>query len=313
MAKIIKKVSIYGGGSWGCALACQVARVQEKVQIFLRNEKVIEEIKNNHTNARYLDDIVLCSNIYPTANLADIINSELIIIAVPSYAFSAALNNLKLHGLKSTTILLIATKGISKDPIRLLSEELKSILSNPCAFISGPNFAKEVAKGLLTPVTIAAENFDLANEISHTIKSDNFITSITSDIITVQIAGAIKNIIAIRSGMYKALGFGENAKAGLITEGLKDITILSQAMGGRMETLFEVAVLGDLMLTCYSETSRNTKFGYEFAKSENAAIFLENYPYLIEGRESIKLILQLSKQYKVELHTIAQIAQSLKL
>ncbi|RYE06613.1 MAG: NAD(P)H-dependent glycerol-3-phosphate dehydrogenase [Rickettsiaceae bacterium] len=305
-------MSIYGGGGWGCALACQIAKIQNEVQIFLRNEQILQEIDNYHTNKKYLTDVTLPVNIRPTTNILDIINSEIIVIAVPSYAFGKCLYNLKLHGLRSETILLIATKGVAKDPARLLSEELESILPHRYAFISGPNFAKEVAMGLTTSITIAAIDLSLAARISDIMKSCDFITSITADIITIQISGTIKNIIAIRSGMYKALQLGENARACLINEGLREIMNLSVAMGGKIETLLEVGVLGDLMLTCYSETSRNTKFGYELAISKNTLKFLENYPYLVEGRESIRLVLQLAEKYDIELPVIAEMAMFLK-
>jgi len=305
-------IAVYGGGGWGCALACQVARVQNQAILYLRNEQIAAEIEKHHTNKKYLGDRALAANIIPTTNLGKILSRDLIIIAVSSYSFAQAITTLKNAGLNPNTTLLIATKGLSSAPVELLSDKLKPCLQNPFAFISGPNFAKEVVADLLTPATIASSDLGLANKISRSLASQNFVLNITQDIITVQIAGAMKNIIAIKSGMYEGYGYKENAKSGLITDGLKEIMDLSIAMGGAMSTMLTSAVLGDLMLTCYSQTSRNTKFGYEFAKSRDPLSFLKSYPHLIEGKESAPLVLALAEKYNVNLPIVASVAEALK-
>lgn len=312
--KKFSSISVYGGGGWGTALACQIARNYETVPLFLRSKEIAEEIDTHHINSKYLGpDIKLSPNIKPTNDIAGLLDQEVIVIAVPSYALKNTLHNLKIAGLKEDTILLIATKGLIPFPTRLFSEEIKTLLPNPFAFISGPNFAREVALDLLTPATIACQNLEIANKLAISIASANFIITTTSDIITIQIAGAVKNIIAIQSGIYEALGHKENAKAGLITEGFKEIFILSQHFGGKFETTMESAVLGDLLLTCYSKTSRNTKFGYEFALSKNKADFLKNYPFLVEGAESAKLILEWIELYHLDLPVISSVAKELSL
>lgn len=300
MYKDFKSIAIYGAGGWGTALACQIARNYAKVPLFTRNELVKTEILLHHTNSKYLGrDINLPLNIAASNSLDDVINSDVIIISVPSYAFTAVINNLKNNGLKEDTIILIATKGLSSDPISLFSDEITKIIKNPFAFIAGPNFAREVASDMLTPATIASKDLMLAKHLKSAIESNNFIITTTQDIETIQIAGAIKNIIAIKSGIYQALGHGENAKAGLITTGLREIMVLSEQFGGQKETLLLPAVVGDLILTCYSKTSRNTRFGYEFALSMDKKNFLQNYPYLVEGVESVKLITELAKTHNI--------------
>ena len=310
--KQFNNIAIYGGGGWGCALACQVARVKPHALLHLRNTQIAAEIANNHTNKKYLGDALLAKNIKPTTDLNEILPCDLIIIAVSSYSFTEVIDNLKIVGLNPNTPLLIATKGLSGNPVELLSDKLKSSLANPFAFISGPNFAREVVADQLTPVTIASSDLELAEKIAASIASKNFVPSTTQDIITVQIAGAIKNIIAIKSGMYEGYGYKENAKAGLITQGLKEITDLATALGGDFKTLLEPAVLGDLMLTCYSQTSRNTKFGYELAKAEDPASFLKSYPHLIEGKESAPLVLELARKHNIELQIVTSVVQALK-
>ena len=307
-----KNIAVYGGGGWGCALACQVARVQNQAILYLRSEQIASEIEKQHTNTKYLGDAVLAANIIPSTDLKNILTCDLIIIAVSSYSFAQAITSLKNAGLNPNTTLLIATKGLSDNPVELLSDKIKSSIPNAFAFISGPNFAREVVANLLTPATIASSDLDLAKKIALTLASENFITSVTQDIITVQIAGAMKNIIAIRSGMFEGYGYRENAKAGLITDGLKEIEDLSRAMGGEFDTLLTPAVLGDLMLTCYSQTSRNTKFGYEFAKACDPKSFFKSYPHLIEGKESAPLVLTLAEKYNVKLPIIVSVVEALK-
>lgn len=313
MQNKFRSIAVYGGGGWGTALTTQIARNYAEVPLFLRNSEIAEEIANHHTNSKYLgSDIILSERIKPTTDLKHILNQEVIILAIPSYAFSNTIKLLKQSALNPSTILLIATKGLVPSPTRLLSEEIKSLLPNPFAFISGPNFAREVANDLLTPATIACEDIELADRLARSIESQNFTITTTSDIVTIQIAGAVKNIIAIKSGMYEALGHKENAKAGLITGGFKEILILSKHFGGDFETILESAVLGDLLLTCYSKTSRNTKFGYEFALSLEQKTFLANYPYLVEGAESARLILEWIRLYHLDLPIISSVAEELQ-
>lgn len=306
-----ERIAVYGGGSWGTALACQAARSSKKVELFLRDQNIITEILNHNTNAKYLDNIKLPSNIHPSDELPRILDQEVIILAIPSRAFSDTIKLLKQAELSPTTVLLIATKGLSSEPIELLSDKIRSVLPNPIAFIAGPNFAKEVAGNLLTPVTIASQDINLAQRIAMSLATENFTTEITDDIATVQIAGAVKNIIAIKSGMYEAMGYGENARAGLITGGLQEIMALSKILGGRPETLLSYAVVGDLVLTCHSRTSRNTKFGYELGTKKDIRQLLKSYPYLVEGVESTKLIMGWVKKYNLDLPIISSVAREL--
>lgn len=307
-----KNISVYGAGGWGTALACQLARKNSVVNLFARNRDVVDEILSYSTNSRYLGrDVILPKNIVPTANLSDVLQSDLLVISVPSHSFSETIRKLSDQGLSKETVLLIATKGFASEPTRLLSEDIESVLQNPFAFISGPNFAREVALDMLTPATIACVDEDVAYKIKTTIESENFIVDLTKDIVTVQVAGALKNVIAIKSGIYDAIGHMENAKAGLITDGLAEIMELSKALGGDFSSILLPAVTGDLLLTCYSRTSRNTRFGYEMELSKNKSEFLKNYNFLVEGKDSAILAADLAKKHKLDLPIIFSVAESL--
>lgn len=312
MIKTYKNFAVYGGGSWGTALACQVARVHGKATLFLRDKEAMAEINQYHQSSKYLVDVALPSGVIATDDVADIVNYEVIILATPSVAFAEVIGQLKASGLSPETILLIATKGLANNPAQLLSQQISEMIPNEFAFIAGPNFAKEVALGKLTAVNIAATNIELATSLAHSISSQNFVATQVDDIVTIQIAGALKNIIAIKSGIYKALGYGENARAYLITQGLQEIQTLSGALGGKAESLLQPAVIGDLVLTCCSDTSRNTKFGYELAmqRADRNLLYKNGATQedkLVEGVKSLYLVLELAKRIGVSLPTVQSV------
>lgn len=310
---IFKSIAVYGGGSWGTALACQISKRFSKVDLFIRNTNVINEILYYNTNSEYLNNIKLPKGIIPLDNLSKIVNKEVIVVAVPSQAIKSVLNSFKEAKISQDTLLLIAAKGFISNPACLVSEYVKCSLPNKLAFIAGPNFAKEVAQGMFTSVTIASEDINCARKLAKSLVTKNFEVNITDDVITIQVAGALKNIIAIMSGVYTAKGYGDNARASLITKGMQEIKILSEALGGKSDTLLSNAVIGDLVLTCYSKVSRNTTFGYELEKKKNIKELLISYPYLTEGIESTKLAIEWIRKHKLDLPIIISIARKLKL
>ena len=251
-----KNIAVYGGGSFGTSLASLAAQNYNNVTLFLRDEAIAKEILHNKTNVKYLGDIKLPAHLQATTNLDIIKDFKLIIIAVPSYAFDDSIKLLKTHSI---------------------------------AFFAGPNLAKELAKNLPASASIASLDIDIANKIAYNLSSKIFTTNVSSDIVTLQVAGALKNIFAIKSGIDLARKQGENARATLIVAALKEIAILSKALGGMQKNsdiLLEAGVVGDLVLTCYSLGSRNTKFGYELGISSDRKKFLQEYKELVEGREA---------------------------
>jgi len=313
-----KNIAVYGGGSWGTALACQAARCCDNVAIFLRDGDVIQEIMSNRTNTKYLGyDIKLPNNIVPTNRLNSILDKEVIIIAVPSFAFQDTISILKDTGIGEDVVLLVATKGFGRNPTELFSDKIKAILpNNPLAFIAGPNLAKELALNLSTSVTIASLEIDVARKLAVSLVSKQFQVTITDYIVAIQVAGAVKNIIAIQGGIYDARGYGQNAKAGLITGGIQEIKILSEAIDGELgdnSILHSPGILGDLVLTCYAKESRNTRFGYELGNHQDVEKFLNENTYLVEGRESAKLVLDLIRKYNLSLPIISSVAEELAL
>ena len=310
--------SVIGSGSWGSAIACHLARIHTSVKIYSDSQEVSEEINNKKLNTKYMGSIPLPSNLVATDKIEEIVDSEIIFIVVPSSAFGSVLEQLKQYDIPSTTIFVIATKGISSDPVELLSEKFKKEFSNPFAFFSGPNFAKEVALEKFTSATISSEDLILANNLAKNLSTPYFEISTTNDIITIQIASIVKNIVAIKSGILEASNAGDNAKAWLVTKALQEILQISKALGGRQETLLEPAVVGDLILTSYSPTSRNTKFGFELYQNHYSRDFISSYPILVEGVEAAKLIKSLTLKCNIKLsdlpiiNSVVEVLQSAK-
>ncbi|BBJ31537.1 glycerol-3-phosphate dehydrogenase [NAD(P)+] [Rickettsia asiatica] len=322
-----KNVAVYGGGSFGTSLASLAAQNCNNVTLFLRDEEIAKEILHNKTNVKYLGNIKLPAHLQATTNLDIIKDFELIMIAVPSYAFDDSIKLLKTHGISKDNILLIATKGFARNPTELFSDRLKTLLPhNSIVFLSGPNLAKELAKNLPASASIASLDIDIANKIANNLGSKIFTTNVTSDIVTLQVAGALKNIFAIKSGIDLAREQGENARATLIVSALKEIATLSKTLGGTASSrsldtseffecmqeggniLLEAGVVGDLILTCYSLGSRNAKFGYEFGISRDKKKFLQEYKELVEGREALKLVLDLMKKYNLHMPIMSEVA-----
>ncbi|MFK7973881.1 MAG: NAD(P)H-dependent glycerol-3-phosphate dehydrogenase [Rickettsiaceae bacterium] len=305
--KTKQQFAIIGGGSWGTALACLVSRITGNTLLYTMESNIANEINSYNTNKKYLQNTPLCPQITATTKLEDTIHCPIIILATPSYAFESIIIKLQTLGLPNSTILLVATKGLCQNPVQLFSTKLEERLDNSYGFISGPNFAKEVAEGKFAAITITSKDLSLAQNLANQLSCDNLNTSISSDVITVQIASIVKNIIAIKSGILQAQGHGENAKAWLVSQGLQEIATIITALGGNIESLCLPAVIGDLVLTSYSTTSRNTKFGFDFYNNNYSQEFLTNYPILVEGLQAVPLIMALIKPYNLDVPIISSI------
>lgn len=310
---MFKKISVIGSGSWGTAIACHIASIRASVKLYSLSLEAIDEINHYHTNSRYLANTPLPKNISATNDITDILDSEVIFIAVPSSSFADLLLQLKQHSVLNDTVFVIATKGIASDSLELLSDRFVRDFSNPFAFFSGPNFAKEVAMQKFTIGTIAANDINLARNLAVDLASDNFELSAIDDIITPQIAGIVKNMIAIQSGILIAAKAGDNARAALVTKALQEVAFISRALGGKIETMLSAAVVGDLVLTSYSQISRNTKFGIKFFESNFSQEFLASYPVLVEGISAARLMEAFLNKNNLDLDNVPVIKSILDL
>jgi glycerol-3-phosphate dehydrogenase (NAD(P)+) len=293
-------IAILGAGAWGSALAIHLARKQQEVRLWAYEQKQVAEINAKRTNDRYLPGIIFPSNIICSHDYQAVIaTTSDILIAVPSIVFQSNLKKIKPF-LKENQRLLWATKGLDSEKHQLLNEVVNDVLGpKEIAILSGPSFAKEVAMELPTAVCIASENYHFAKDLQLRFQTKNFRVEITQDIIGVELGGAMKNILAIAVGITEGLGYGANAKAAVITSGLSEMIKLGLALGAKQETFLGLSGLGDLVLTCTDNQSRNRRLGLALGKGRT----LEETKKLIgttEGYETAKNIFFLIKKYGIK-------------
>jgi len=292
-------VIVVGAGSWGTALAMVLARNGYAVYLCDSETEHIRKLQQQHINEQYLPGIKLPPSIQPVTELRKpLADTGDIVIAVPCCALVSVLN--QLQGIKNKLNICLACKGIVSADEPLNHKTVSQILHENAntAILSGPSFATEVAKGLPTAVTIASDNTETAGHFSDLFHNEYFRIYTSEDIIGVQIGGALKNIMAIAAGIADGLGFGANTRTALITRGLAEITRLGVELGGRPETFMGLAGLGDLVLTCTDDQSRNRRLGLALAQGVSLQQAIDRIGQAIEGihttMEVIKLALRLS-------------------
>lgn len=291
------KVAVIGSGSWGTALSMAIARASHDIKIFSRNAKIVEEINNYNTNLTYIPNIKLPANILASSNLKDAIDNDILFLAVPAQNILNICLELKKLDINSNKILVICSKGIERNSLKLMSEVVADILpNNPIAVLSGPNFAIEIAQNLPAITSIACEDINLATSLSKFFTSNNFRVYPNDDIVGTQILGAAKNVLAIAVGIAIGKEYGENAKAAIVSRGIHEIVNLITAKGGKLETLVSPAGIGDAYLTCSSSTSRNTSYGIKLGQN-NA----KDYTFLVEGFVTSESIVKLANKYNVQM------------
>ncbi len=301
-------ISILGAGTWGTALAILAARNGCQTMLWGHTPEHIESLRIHNENSRYLPGLKFPGKLSVTDSIEEACRfSRLLLISVPSHAFSETLLKLKPH-IYADTRIAWATKGFNPDDSALLHQVVAAILPGdiPTAILSGPTFAREVAADLPTAVTIASTRPEFADQLATILHSQNFRAYTSTDIIGVQIGGAVKNILAIAAGISDGLGFGANTRAALITRGLHEIMRLGIAMGGRQETFMGLAGLGDLVLTCTDNQSRNRRFGLGLGKGAGREQTIKQINQEIEGIAATKETILLAKKYDVDMPIAVQ-------
>jgi glycerol-3-phosphate dehydrogenase (NAD(P)+) len=290
------KINVIGSGTWGTALALVGARANNQVIIYSRDKFITDDINNEHKNSSYLPSINIPESIKATSNLVEILCSEAIIISIPAQNLRQICIELKELGLNPNVILIICSKGIEQNSLKLMSEVVAEILPlNKIAILSGPNFAQQVADDLPAITSIAANDINLSTMLANNLKNINFRIYPNKDIIGTQIYGAVKNVLAIASGISTGMKLGENAKAAIISRGIVEINTLSLAMGGKEDTLLSPAGIGDIHLTCSSAASRNTSYGIALANNQAPK------DCLVEGFFTCKSINSLANKYNIQM------------
>lgn len=278
-------IAVLGAGSWGTALAVQCARAGQATRLWGRNHGHIASMARERSNRHYLEDVDFPDNLQPVGDLEAAIDGvNEVLIAVPSHAFRALLTQLK-PLLRSETRLCWATKGFELNSGKLPNEVAREVLGSgrAVAVLSGPTFAVEVGAGLPTAMTIASPDTDYAETLAHDLSSASFRCYTSSDITGVEVGGAVKNVLAIGAGLSDGLGFGANTRIALITRGLVEMTRLGVALGAQRETFMGLAGLGDLVLTCTDDHSRNRRFGLKLAQGLAVELALFEIGQVVEG------------------------------
>lgn len=266
------KIAVLGAGSWGTALAIRLARNGNRVALWGHDPAEVDALRRDRENRRYLPGVPLPAGVGPSDDLtACVHDADEVLIVVPSHAFAAVCAAVA-HARPQIRTLSWATKGFDPESQELLSTVAGRVLPGcNLAVISGPTFAGEVARGLPTAITVAADNPMHADRVAGYLHGEQFRAYTSDDLIGVQVGGASKNVMAIAAGISDGLGFGANARAALITRGLHEITRLGLALGGKAETFMGLAGLGDLALTCTDDQSRNRRMGLALAAGSDIA------------------------------------------
>lgn len=307
---MLQTIAVIGAGSWGTALALQFARCGCVVRLGgLLELDLLEAMAANGENARYLPGISFPANLVADPNLEDCLEGVGdILVAVPSHGLRDTLMAIK-PLLEPHSRVCWATKGFELHTGKLPHQVAAEVLGADCpiAVLSGPTFAKEVAAGLPTAITIAANDNDFAEALAVTLSSDSFRAYTSDDIIGVEVGGAVKNVLAIAAGMSDGLGFGANTRIALINRGLVELMRLGVALGASKETFMGLAGMGDLVLTCTDNLSRNRRMGLALASGMSVEEAQEEIQQVVEGVLAAEAVKEVADKLGVEMPICEQV------
>lgn len=309
MTKQENPIAVLGAGSWGTALAIQLCRAGGPVTLWGHEPELIADISAAGCNERYLPGIALPEQLSMTSDLASAVaDVQDVLIVVPSHAFRAVLTALA-PLLGENARILWGTKGLESGSGKLLHEVAGEVLGEtiPMAVVSGPTFAREVAEGLPTAVTVASNDEQFANDIAARLHSKTFRAYTNQDVAGVEVGGAVKNVLAIAAGIADGLGYGANARTALITRGLAEMMRLGEVLGGHRETFMGLAGLGDLMLTCTDNQSRNRRLGLALGQGESMETALANIDQVVEGVQTAREVHDLALSRGVDMPITEQV------
>jgi glycerol-3-phosphate dehydrogenase (NAD(P)+) len=312
--KLKPEIGVVGAGSWGTALARLLALNGHSVHLWSYEKEIADQIKHYRENKIYLPEISLPQSIESTTQLSEVMDQKkLLVLAVPSHFFRNILRQMIpfLSLIKKECLWISATKGIENDTLLTMSQVLSELLApeyHPfIGCLSGPTFAKEVSRELPTAVTLASILEKTAALAQRFFSNSTFRVYTNSDLLGVELGGALKNVIALAAGISDGLGLGHNSRAALITRGLAEICRLGEKMGAREPTFFGLAGIGDLVLTCTGELSRNRGVGLRLGQGEKLPAILSTMTMVAEGIKTTRSAYQLSIREQMEMPIVSQI------
>lgn len=305
MSMNFSRFGVVGGGAWGTALAQLLAAEGDPVRLWARETEVVSAINADHRNPLFLPDSQLSPSLSAIDNLADMVDLDALLIVVPVPFMRSTLAMLP----DSPAPLILCSKGMETGSFAFPVDIARDIFpQRPCAVLSGPTFAHEVAAGLPTAVTLAAEQADLAQALAQAIARPHFRPYISTDVMGAEIGGAVKNILAIACGIVEGAGLGLNARAALISRGFAEMTRFGMTRGAQAETLAGLAGLGDLVLTCTSSNSRNFSLGEGLGRGVSADSLLADRRTIAEGAHSAPVVAAAAKAQGIDMPITAAVA-----
>ena len=310
----MSRIAVIGAGTWGTALAVHFARAGRPLHLWARDESLVAAMIASGANDRYLPDVPLPPEIVPTASLeAALDQAQFVVVAVPSHGLRAVVRAAA-PLIADGAVIVSAAKGLEADSLRRMSEVIEEETASrvPTVVLSGPSFAAEVARGLPTAVLAASSDHRAAGRVQEHFRGRGLRLYVSDDVAGVEIGGALKNVIAIAAGVVDGLGLGHNALSALITRGLAEISRLACAEGGRRETLAGLSGLGDLVLTCTGDLSRNRYVGIELGRGRQLAEILGGMHMVAEGVRTTFAAMALGARHGIELPIAAQMAAVLE-
>lgn len=310
-----EKIGVIGAGAWGTALAMLLADQGHDVTLWMYEKDLAEETARTRENRVYLPGFPLPASLTITSSLETAVRDKPVILSVPPSHTVRAVAGQFVPYLAKDAIIISASKGIEIDTLMPLSEVFKDILpkefhSRLC-FLSGPSFAKEVAQKMPTAITLASYDPAVGRQAQETLSNAYFRVYTNPDVIGVELAGSLKNVVAIAAGVLEGLGFGFNTTAALLTRGLAEMARLGVAMGGNLTTFSGLAGMGDLVLTCTGGLSRNRTLGVRLGKGEKLEEIMKGAKTVAEGVKTAKAARDLAKKYSIEMPIVDEVYQLL--
>jgi glycerol-3-phosphate dehydrogenase (NAD(P)+) len=302
-------VAVLGAGSWGTALAIQLSRLGHSIRLWARDPRQAASMQSDRVNQRYLPGISLADNITVSADFDECVDGvQHILVATPSHAFAETIDRLA-PVITPDIGLAWASKGFEPGTGRLLHEVALERLGSemPLALVTGPSFAREVAEGLPTAVTVAANVPDFGHRWAEMLHGASFRAYYTADLVGAELGGAIKNVLAVACGMADGMSLGNNTRAALITRGLAEMMRLGQAMGGDPRTLMGLAGIGDLVLTCTGDLSRNRRLGLALGQGKSSEEAVAEIGQVVEGIKTSEEVMRLAERSGVEMPISEQV------
>lgn len=297
----MSKITFLGGGSFGSALAVLLAEKNNVVSIYDRDESVVNEINLKRTNEKYMKDLIIPSGVTAFNNIEEAINgSDYVVLSVPSHVIRNMCKSIKGKIPKEVPIISIA-KGIEEHSDKRLSVVIEEELDNPVVVLSGPSHAEEISMKIPTTIVSTSKDMKYAADIQDLFMTPYFRVYTNDDIIGVEVGGAVKNIIALAAGVIDGLGYGDNTKAALLTRGMKEITRVGVALGGKIETFYGLTGMGDLIVTCTSMHSRNRRAGLLIGKGMPVDEALKEVGMVVEGVKACKAFYQLKEKIGISM------------